>query len=325
MSVSTGEWQTVQKKKRAKLRSPRPPPCQSICLQEGAINVLKVQRKIMETMDELRMDPFWGAFKGLTLSCLSKSFASTTHPCPVSSDILGSTLTSGGGKEASGLLDHKGTADDRKMGEKNGASGLFAVIRSLELDCVCYGLGSFSSSHSSLYQLALLLLILDLLQIPTQRCFIYDPMFSPEDISILEGYRMNVLPENEEGKRLATRPTLFYLMHCGKALYNNLLWRNWSASSLSNLAVIGNSFQGIKERLPSRILMRDYKCIFDILSVVDEALVPVTPRYQDVFNDTAFHWFPLERLQSLPQDLWDSQLQPNYEDETDLEIILAGR
>ncbi|KAG2471389.1 SRR1L protein, partial [Polypterus senegalus] len=259
MSVSTGEWQTVQKKKRAKLRSPRPPPCQSICLQEGAINVLKVQRKIMETMDELRMDPFWGAFKGLTLSCLSKSFASTTHPCPVSSDILGSTLTSGGGKEASGLLDHKGTADDRKMGEKNGASGLFAVIRSLELDCVCYGLGSFSSSHSSLYQLALLLLILDLLQIPTQRCFIYDPMFSPEDISILEGYRMNVLPENE------------------------------------------------------------------ILSVVDEALVPVTPRYQDVFNDTAFHWFPLERLQSLPQDLWDSQLQPNYEDETDLEIILAGR
>lgn len=42
--------------------------------------------------------------------------------------------------------------------------------------------------------------------------------------------------------------TVFYMVHCGKALYNNLLWRNWSPAALSKLVIIGNSFRGIEER-----------------------------------------------------------------------------
>lgn len=38
------------------------------------------------------------------------------------------------------------------------------------------------------------------------------------------------------------------MVHCGKALYNNLLWRNWSAEALSKMVIIGNSFKGIEER-----------------------------------------------------------------------------
>lgn len=45
-----------------------------------------------------------------------------------------------------------------------------------------------------------------------------------------------------------TKPTLFYLMHCGKALYNNLLWKNWSLRGLYQLVIIGNSFNGMRER-----------------------------------------------------------------------------
>lgn len=52
----------------------------------------------------------------------------------------------------------------------------------------------------------------------------------------------------QEGKRLATRPTVFYLMHCGKALYNNLLWKNWSKQCLPLIKIIGNSFDNIKQR-----------------------------------------------------------------------------
>lgn len=52
----------------------------------------------------------------------------------------------------------------------------------------------------------------------------------------------------QEGKRLATKPTLFYLMHCGKALYNNLLWKNWSTQHLPLMIIIGNSFNGMKDR-----------------------------------------------------------------------------
>lgn len=52
----------------------------------------------------------------------------------------------------------------------------------------------------------------------------------------------------QEGKRLATKPTLFYLMHCGKALYNNLLWKNWSTRCLPLMIIIGNSFSGMWDR-----------------------------------------------------------------------------
>ena len=47
---------------------------------------------------------------------------------------------------------------------------------------------------------------------------------------------------------MTKRPTVFYLMHCGKALYNNLLWRNWERDTLPLLTIIGNSFSGIQER-----------------------------------------------------------------------------
>ena len=43
-------------------------------------------------------------------------------------------------------------------------------------------------------------------------------------------------------------PTIFYMPHCGTALYNNLLWSNWSLDALSQMLLIGNSFRGLEER-----------------------------------------------------------------------------
>lgn len=61
----------------------------------------------------------------------------------------------------------------------------------------------------------------------------------------------------QEGKRLVTKPTLFYLMHCGKALYNNLLWKNWNAQCLPLMIIIGNSFNGMMDRLVQDMNQRD--------------------------------------------------------------------
>lgn len=53
----------------------------------------------------------------------------------------------------------------------------------------------------------------------------------------------------QEGKHPAgDGTTLFYMIHCGKALYNNLLWSNWSVAALSKIIIVGNSFRGIEER-----------------------------------------------------------------------------
>ncbi|XP_065760670.1 SRR1-like protein isoform X4 [Muntiacus reevesi] len=155
--------------------------------------------------------------------------------------------------------------------------------------CVCYGVGNFASCAIARSQLAFLLLLLE-------RC--------------------------QEGKRsVCGEPTVFYMPHCGTALYNNLLWRNWSVDALSKVVIIGNSFRGLEERLLTRILHKHYPYVAKILTGLEEVVFPQTPRYMDVFNDTSVHWFPVQKLTQLPTDTWAFQEEPDYQDCEDLEII----
>ncbi|NXS60976.1 SRR1L protein, partial [Brachypteracias leptosomus] len=191
--------------------------------------------------------------------------------------------------------------------------------------CVCYGLGRFSACPAARSQLAFLLLLLEELGVPPGRCSLFDPAFSGEEEAVLGELGLRLLPENEEGKHsLGGSATLFYMVHCGKALYNNLLWRNWSLEALPKMVIIGNSFKGIEERLLPRILKRDYSYIAKVLPGTEEAALPAHPRYLDTFNDTSIHWFPLQKLQELPPEVWDFVEEPTYEDCDDLEIIRKG-
>lgn len=95
-----------------------------------------------------------------------------------------------------------------------------------------------------------MLLFLEKCQIPRSHCQVYDPLFNQAEVSVLNSLGVTVLSENEEGKRsIQGQPTVFYMPHCGTALYNNLLWSNWSIDALSRVVIIGNSFQCIQERL----------------------------------------------------------------------------
>ncbi|KAL2092563.1 hypothetical protein ACEWY4_012361 [Coilia grayii] len=188
-------------------------------------------------------------------------------------------------------------------------------------ECVCYGLGTFSTCLSARYQLGLLLLLLDALEIAVERCSVYDPVFSATECETLRNLGFKVISENEEGKRAVHQPTLFYLMHCGKALYNNLLWRNWSCQNLANLVVIGNSFLGIQERMLQRELQRDYAYLFTAVSVCEETALPCSQRFLDVFNDTSLIQFTPENLKKLPKSSWSDPEEPQYQHCQDLEII----
>lgn len=57
---------------------------------------------------------------------------------------------------------------------------------------------------------------------------------------------------------------------------------------------------------------------------VEEVALPSHPRYLDTFNDTSVHWFPLDKLQELSPEVWDSVEEPMYHDCEDLEIIRKG-
>lgn len=63
--------------------------------------------------------------------------------------------------------------------------------------CVCYGLGHFASCVSARYQLAMLLLLLETLQIPVGSCCVYDPVFSEIECDALKELGFTVLTENE--------------------------------------------------------------------------------------------------------------------------------
>uniref|UniRef100_A0A673HQ44 SRR1 domain containing n=1 Tax=Sinocyclocheilus rhinocerous TaxID=307959 RepID=A0A673HQ44_9TELE len=141
-----------------------------------------------------------------------------------------------------------------------------------------------------------------------------DPVFSESEYDALKELGFTVLTENEEGKRAVYQPTLFYLMHCGKALYNNLLWRNWTPQTLPKLIIIGNSFHGIQESIK-------YNCKKIKSGVCDETSLPCSPRFLDVFSDTALIQFPLENRNKLPECMWIEPSEPLYQHCQDLEII----
>uniref|UniRef100_A0A8B9VG06 SRR1-like domain-containing protein n=1 Tax=Anas zonorhyncha TaxID=75864 RepID=A0A8B9VG06_9AVES len=112
-------------------------------------------------------------------------------------------------------------------------------------------------------------------QVPPDRCLVFDPAFSELEVAALGELGLRLLPENEEGKhRVRDSPTLFYMVHCGKALYNNLLWRNWAPAALSNMVIIGNSFKGMQERCAPSPAPFPLHLPFSNASVRDVCVVP---------------------------------------------------
>ena len=95
---------------------------------------------------------------------------------------------------------------------------------------------------------------------------IYDPVLGVEERTALEELgcvyidnnevwlilthsHMHYVVRTQRCQRQVQVHTLFYMPHCGRAMYNNLLWANWSPQHLSKVAVIGNSFHSYLERL----------------------------------------------------------------------------
>ncbi|KAL1242772.1 SRR1-like protein [Trichinella spiralis] len=56
--------------------------------------------------------------------------------------------------------------------------------------------------------------------------WIFDPIFSDVEKNILVSKGWTLIAENERGLRLASVPTLFYMPHCERELYNNVLYAN---------------------------------------------------------------------------------------------------
>nr|XP_020029644.1 SRR1-like protein [Castor canadensis] len=270
-----------------------------------------VLRRLREAEQDLLSSDLWSSAREAICHCVTKQLRQLEAPVGTLPEAFGSLYLDSPPAEPEGVTGcHPG-------------GGLARGTHRMQ--CVCYGLGNFATCVTARSQLAFLLLFLEECQIPRSHCWVYDPLFSQLETSVLSTLHLAVLRENEEGKRgVSGECTVFYMPHCGTALYNNLLWSNWTPDALSSMLIIGNSFAGLQDRLPTRVLQESYPYIAKVLEALHELPLPQTPRYSDTFNDTSIHWFPKKRLERLPRDLWAFREEPDYQGCEDLEIIRKG-
>lgn len=292
MSAESEEWQVAGRRKGKTEKNRLKVPLKSLNTQEH-LDVDKTVKRLRQTVSELRCESLYEKWKDELLQAAS--------------DVRHQTIENK-------MKDSQMSADHSRNCCSPG-----------QMQCVCYGLGTFSSCVSARYQLAMLLLLLDAAQIELSDCFIYDPVFSSGEKTVLTKIGLTVLTENEEGKRQANKPTLFYLLHCGKALYNNLLWKNWGKQFLIQIIIIGNSFCGMKERTIDREFTRDYSYISRITTVCKDKLLPCPSHMIDVFSDTAVITFPSSGIDTLSESTWMNPPEPHYEHCVDLEIVQKNK
>lgn len=151
--------------------------------------------------------------------------------------FLGDAPANGGGEQRS---------------EHAGAGGLLAeasaASRSLvdAVDVVAYGVGPFGVSAVSRYQLAEAMALhrwlCAMINAPgsVSAPLLFDPILGPSEVEVAAKLGFDVIPENEQGRHLVSRRTIFFMPHCDLHLYNNLLASNWGRDSLPKLLVLGN-------------------------------------------------------------------------------------
>ncbi|XP_044262199.1 SRR1-like protein [Tribolium madens] len=184
-------------------------------------------------------------------------------------------------------------------------------------EIICFGLGRIGECMISRYQLGFLLCLKDLHNAEVK---IYDPVFTETDRWLLRQFQCEILTENSEGKyRVGDKhTTIFYMPHCPKQLTNNLLWANWGLN-LNSCIIIANSFNSIIENSPKRVLNQN-QYLVNIFPHVLELAVINSFRFFEIFNDTAIHIFPWNKIKLLSDDFWEVGAEPSYDDD-DVEFV----
>ncbi|RID41360.1 hypothetical protein BRARA_J01328 [Brassica rapa] len=161
-----------------------------------------------------------------------------------------------------------------------------------QLQMVVYGIGSIEAYESPRFQLSIAILM--------KREFhwvgnieVFDPILSATESSVLESMGCTVLSVNEQARREALKPTLFFMPHCEANLYNNLLQANWRVDRLCRIALFGNSFQMYEEQVTvDPEVIRATKRIIAARRIASEfAIETVSDDYFPAFHDSSWHFF----------------------------------
>jgi len=192
----------------------------------------------------------------------------------------------------------------------------------------CLGIGPFARSQPGQCQLAFFLALCALFDIPDDKIYVYDPVLSGLERTVLVEYFGIHLPErNTEGKtRLVLHESqapaatttnkntlvLHYLPHCGIGLSSNILWAHWGKDIDRHILIANDTSMALTSARMSGSMVLPA----DVESVSKEmpsnsslaALFPESKEYQASLRVTSScSWATLARLSPL---LSESPLQP---------------
>ena len=151
---------------------------------------------------------------------------------------------------------------------------------------VIYGIGSIESRENPRFQLSIAILMKREFDWVGNNIEIFDPILSATESSVITSLGCTVLSVNEETRREALKPTLFFMPYCPTNLYNNLLKANWRMDRLSKISVLGNIFQKYKKRVSVTKRIKAAQRItteFGIECVADDCY--------SAFEDLSWHFF----------------------------------
>ncbi|KAG0237070.1 hypothetical protein BGW42_001963 [Actinomortierella wolfii] len=198
-------------------------------------------------------------------------------------------LTSTEKIESNGLVE----SDQDKKTMNADVESIEPVTRPVVDGMVCYGIGSFEESRNAQFQLSLALELRDLLEVKHKIC-IFDPVMTDLDKEIAKALDMQVLDKGEDLPAYTVNGTILYFMpHCPKGLYSNILEKNWTRLRLDRTVILGNRFSMYHESPNYKTIAKQAPFIFAALPIAEEYALP-TIKFEEntAFNDLAIHVFP---------------------------------
>ncbi|KAE9617190.1 hypothetical protein Lal_00034745 [Lupinus albus] len=172
-----------------------------------------------------------------------------------------------------------------------------------KMQMVMYGIGSIELYEPPCLQLSLAILMKrDFSWI--ENIEVFDPILSVTETRVLEAFGCSVISINEHGKREAVKPTMFFMPHCEAELYNNLLQANWKPKPLSNMVLLGNSFEEYEEHASlckNSPVLNSMEHILAIRRFTHEIKIQkISDDYYNAFHDSSWHFFSPDHDIDLP-------------------------
>ncbi|EIN07774.1 hypothetical protein PUNSTDRAFT_144312 [Punctularia strigosozonata HHB-11173 SS5] len=182
---------------------------------------------------------------------------------------------------------------------------------------LCLGLGSPSSSRDARAQLAYLMHTVKWLEIEHSRVTVCDPVFTDDDRALFdETGIIHIQPTELEHELALNQPTLLYMPHCDRDLYERVYASNRSKRELGNLLLIGNELEAYATAGSKKELEQKAQQILKILPYLSSYLLPRSDAFYTAFQGTSVQ---IVSVDAAPPEFWEHE-EPEKIDSVEAQV-----